>query len=103
MSTVTVAATQMACGWDREANRARAERLIREAARRGARGPTFVGRVWDIGRVPLLPASRNGCAKELMTPFTDAWSGPPRPLHHTSASIVAVGARAPVPPPHLHV
>jgi N-carbamoylputrescine amidase len=36
MSKVTVAATQMACSWDREANVARAERLIREAARRGA-------------------------------------------------------------------
>ncbi len=36
MSTVTVAATQMACSWDREANVARGERLIREAAARGA-------------------------------------------------------------------
>src|SRR5258707_12165776 len=36
MSTVTVAATQMACSWDRDANIARAEKLIREAARRGA-------------------------------------------------------------------
>jgi N-carbamoylputrescine amidase len=36
MSKVTVAATQMACGWDWEANIARAEGLIREAARRGA-------------------------------------------------------------------
>jgi N-carbamoylputrescine amidase len=34
--TVTVAATQMACSWDREANVARGERLIREAAARGA-------------------------------------------------------------------
>jgi len=33
---VTVAAVQMACGWDREANIARAERLVREAAARGA-------------------------------------------------------------------
>lgn len=33
---VTVAATQMACGDDRMANIANAERLIREAARRGA-------------------------------------------------------------------
>jgi N-carbamoylputrescine amidase len=33
---VTVAATQMACGWDWEANIARADALIREAARRGA-------------------------------------------------------------------
>jgi len=36
MRNVTVAATQMACGWDRDANVARAEKLIREAARRGA-------------------------------------------------------------------
>ncbi|MGA9027051.1 MAG: N-carbamoylputrescine amidase [Steroidobacteraceae bacterium] len=36
MSTVTVAATQMACGWDRDANIARAEKLIRAAAARGA-------------------------------------------------------------------
>jgi N-carbamoylputrescine amidase len=36
MSKVTVAATQMACSWDREANMARAEKLIREAAARGA-------------------------------------------------------------------
>jgi N-carbamoylputrescine amidase len=37
MSTVTVAATQMACSWDREANIARAEKLIRAAAAQGAR------------------------------------------------------------------
>jgi N-carbamoylputrescine amidase len=36
MRKVTVAATQMACSWDREANVARAEKLIREAAGRGA-------------------------------------------------------------------
>lgn len=36
MSTVTVAATQMACSWDREANIARAEQLVRAAARKGA-------------------------------------------------------------------
>jgi len=36
MREVTVAATQMACGWDRVANLDRAEKLIREAARRGA-------------------------------------------------------------------
>jgi N-carbamoylputrescine amidase len=33
---VTVAATQMACGWDRDENIANAERLVREAAGRGA-------------------------------------------------------------------
>lgn len=36
MSKITVAATQMACTWDREANIVRAEKLIREAAARGA-------------------------------------------------------------------
>jgi N-carbamoylputrescine amidase len=34
--TVTVAATQMACDWDTQANVERAERLVREAARQGA-------------------------------------------------------------------
>ncbi len=33
---VKVAATQMACGWDREMNVARASNLIREAAGQGA-------------------------------------------------------------------
>lgn len=37
MRSLTVAATQMACDWDREGNIARAERLVREAAGRGAR------------------------------------------------------------------
>lgn len=36
MTTVTVAATQMACSWDREANIRNGERLVREAAGRGA-------------------------------------------------------------------
>ena len=34
--TVTVAATQMACSWDRQANLANAERLVRQAAAEGA-------------------------------------------------------------------
>jgi N-carbamoylputrescine amidase len=37
MSIVTVAATQMACSWDRDANIARAEKLIRAGAAKGAR------------------------------------------------------------------
>jgi N-carbamoylputrescine amidase len=36
MTSVTVAATQMACGWDLEANLERAETLVRTAAARGA-------------------------------------------------------------------
>ena len=34
--TVTVAATQMACSWDSQANIATAEKLVREAAAKGA-------------------------------------------------------------------
>lgn len=37
MSSLTVAATQMACGADRDQNIARAEKLVREAAAKGAR------------------------------------------------------------------
>jgi N-carbamoylputrescine amidase len=36
MTKITVAATQMACDWDRDANIARAEKLIRAAAKKGA-------------------------------------------------------------------
>ncbi|MHA7879748.1 MAG: N-carbamoylputrescine amidase [Saccharospirillum sp.] len=36
MRHVTVAATQMACGWDVDANIAKAERLVRDAAAKGA-------------------------------------------------------------------
>lgn len=36
MTTVTLAATQMACDWDTEANLARGEALVREAAGKGA-------------------------------------------------------------------
>jgi N-carbamoylputrescine amidase len=36
MSQVTVAATQMACGWDRQENIRNAERLVREAKAQGA-------------------------------------------------------------------
>ncbi|MEZ5672759.1 MAG: N-carbamoylputrescine amidase [Thiotrichaceae bacterium] len=36
MTTVTVAATQMACSWDRAMNLANAERLVRQAAQQGA-------------------------------------------------------------------
>lgn len=36
MRKLTVAATQMACSWDREATLAKAEKLVREAATKGA-------------------------------------------------------------------
>ena len=34
--TVTVAATQMGCTWDSQANIAQADKLVREAAAKGA-------------------------------------------------------------------
>ncbi len=37
MTMLTVAATQMACSWDREANIAQGERLVRDAAAKGAK------------------------------------------------------------------
>lgn len=37
MTVLKLAATQMSCSWDREANLATAERLVREAAARGAK------------------------------------------------------------------
>src|ERR1700742_560419 len=36
MTQVILAATQMACDWDRDANIARGEKLVRDAAARGA-------------------------------------------------------------------
>ena len=36
MTTITVAATQMSCSWDREANLKKAEALVCEAAAQGA-------------------------------------------------------------------
>ena len=36
MRNVTVAATQMACSWDREATLEKADKLVREAAEKGA-------------------------------------------------------------------
>jgi N-carbamoylputrescine amidase len=36
MNTVTLAATQMACDWNRDGNVARAEKLVRQAAAKGA-------------------------------------------------------------------
>lgn len=36
MRNVTVAATQMACSWDREATLQKADRLVREAVAKGA-------------------------------------------------------------------
>ena len=51
---VTVAATQMACDWDREANVANAEAMIREAAGRGAQ----IILIQELFETPYFPAEQ---------------------------------------------
>ena len=52
---LTVAALQMSCGWDAQANLTRAEQLVREAAARGAvvlgvcGGYQLLGRSYQLG------------------------------------------------------
>ena len=52
---VTVAATQMACSWDRQANIANADRLVREAAAKGAHPYIVCQLHWHgVDNKPLL-------------------------------------------------
>jgi N-carbamoylputrescine amidase len=51
---VSVAATQMACSWDREANVANAEAMIREAAGRGAQ----IVLIQELFETPYFPADQ---------------------------------------------
>ncbi|HEY5658220.1 MAG TPA: N-carbamoylputrescine amidase [Myxococcota bacterium] len=53
-SAVGVAATQMACSWDREANVAHAEAMIREAAGRGAQ----IILIQELFETPYFPADQ---------------------------------------------
>jgi len=64
---VTVAATQMACGWDREANIASAERLVREAAGRGA----DVVLIQELFETPYFCKDHLASHFELATPVAD--------------------------------
>ena len=59
--TVTVAATQMGCSWDRQANLAQAEKLVREAAALVPdRGPTVASRTCMIVGGLLERAAQRG-------------------------------------------
>jgi len=64
---VTVAATQMACGWDRAANIANAERLVREAAGRGAR----IVLVQELFETPYFCKDHVAGHFELATPVAE--------------------------------
>jgi N-carbamoylputrescine amidase len=53
-NAVSVAATQMACSWDREANVANAEAMVREAAGRGAQ----IVLIQELFETPYFPADQ---------------------------------------------
>jgi N-carbamoylputrescine amidase len=65
MRQVTVAATQMACSWDREANLERATSLVREAAEKGAN----VVLIQELFETPYFPAEEKQEHFALSRPF----------------------------------
>ena len=65
MREVTVAATQMACTWDTEANVARAVDLVREAAGRGAN----IVLIQELFETPYFPAEEREEHFSLAKPF----------------------------------
>ncbi len=68
MTEVTVAATQMACSWDRDANVARAEELVREAAGRGAQ----IVLIQELFETPYFPIEQESRHLELATTLADS-------------------------------
>lgn len=79
MSLVTVAATQMACTWDREANVAGAEALVREAAAQGA----------DIILLQELFETPYFCKDQLPAHFALAHGAEDNPLLTRMATVAA--------------
>ncbi|SEI75736.1 N-carbamoylputrescine amidase [Azotobacter beijerinckii] len=65
--TVTVAATQMACSWDRAANLARAEQLVREAAAGGGQ----IVLLQELFETPYFCQKPNPDYLQLATPAED--------------------------------
>lgn len=65
MRNVTVAATQMACDWDRAGNIARAERLVREAKGRGA----HVVLIQELFEAPYFCQDQHHPYFDLAAPF----------------------------------
>jgi N-carbamoylputrescine amidase len=65
--TVTVAATQMACSWDRQANIAKAEQLVREAAGKGAQ----VILIQELFETPYFCQKPNPEYLQLATPVEE--------------------------------
>ncbi|MCD2185376.1 N-carbamoylputrescine amidase [Rhizobium sp. GN54] len=67
MRTVTVAATQMACTWDRPANVERAERLVRTAAAQGAN----IVLVQELFEAPYFCQDQDAQFFDLAKPFAE--------------------------------
>ncbi len=67
MREVTVAATQMACSWDREANVASAEALVREAAGKGAQ----IVLIQELFETPYFCCDQKQAYFELAAPAED--------------------------------
>lgn len=67
MRNVTVAATQMACGWDRQANIDRAEHLVRQAAAAGAQ----IVLIQELFETPYFCQDQDGEFFALAAPAKD--------------------------------
>lgn len=67
MRNVTVAATQMACDWDRAGNIARAERLVRDAKGRGA----HIVLIQELFEAPYFCQDQYHPYFDLAAPFAD--------------------------------
>jgi N-carbamoylputrescine amidase len=68
MSTVTVAATQMACSWDRDENIGKADRLVREAAATGAQ----LILIQELFETPYFCQQQNPDYFDLAMPFENS-------------------------------
>lgn len=69
MNTVTVAATQMACSWDREANVDKAEALVRESAAKGAQ----IILIQELFETPYFCKDQKQELFKLAAPLRDHW------------------------------
>ncbi|MEL7043710.1 MAG: N-carbamoylputrescine amidase [Pseudomonadota bacterium] len=67
MRSISVAATQMACTWDRDANIATAERLVRRAAQAGAQ----LVLIQELFEAPYFCIEQHGGHFDLATPVDD--------------------------------
>lgn len=84
---VTVAATQFACTWDRDANIARAEALVREAADRGAQ-IILLQELFETPYFPIEPETRHAA---LAAPLAES-----RPVAHFRGVARALGVVLPI-------